>query len=561
MLFSQVSPISKSALIALYGVMVLLNLAILGTNAVRTYRVVKAETIATNESFVRAYEKYTTRVFDQIDGALRSLRIHLPEQLHAPGQQINLSLSRTLARVAAELPELETLGVADRSGFVVANFRYLDKESPGPVSIADREYFKPHVDQKEDLISVSNPVITRLTGKPAVGVGRRIVSPKGEFMGVVYATVSLEKLSRFFEDLKLGPGSSVSLFNPERYLLMRFPYNPKQVGSKFPPSASLKALMDQKAETGTYIDVSPVDKVERMFSFRTFEKYRFMVFIGQSTEQIFKGWRSNLYFSVVSSALILIVLGGALYLLGFALSAREADQAVVINAAKMSSLGEMSAGVAHEINNPLLIIQALSEQISREPQAGSDPAEVLGGHRGRAEKIRAHVERIARIVRGLKDFSRSGDRDPLTEVELSRIFEAVMNLCAERFKTTGVELRLELPERERVRAREVQIEQVLVNLLNNSYDAVRPLPEKWVRLSARVEADTIEISVTDSGPGIRPEIREKIMQPFFTTKEIGKGTGLGLSLSQGIIEEHGGRLFYDASEKNTCFRFTLSRVG
>ena len=109
-----------------------------------------------------------------------------------------------------------------------------------------------------------------------------------------------------------------------------------------------------------------------------------------------------------------------------------------------------------------------------------------------------------------------------------------------------------------VSVREVQIAQVVLNLLQNAYDAVVSQEgDKWIRLDVAVEDGSVLFSVTDSGPGIPPGIRSQIMEPFFTTKEVGKGTGLGLSLSRATVEEHGGKLELTENQGHTCFSFWL----
>jgi signal transduction histidine kinase len=100
----------------------------------------------------------------------------------------------------------------------------------------------------------------------------------------------------------------------------------------------------------------------------------------------------------------------------------------------------------------------------------------------------------------------------------------------------------------------------LLNLIGNSFDAVQELPEKWIKVNICDLGKEVEISVTDSGLGIPEAIREKITQPFFTTKEIGKGTGLGLSISRGIVESHNGRLFVDATCANTRIVVVLPKL-
>jgi signal transduction histidine kinase len=109
-----------------------------------------------------------------------------------------------------------------------------------------------------------------------------------------------------------------------------------------------------------------------------------------------------------------------------------------------------------------------------------------------------------------------------------------------------------------ISCREVQIAQVLLNLLENAFDAVMEQQgEKWIRIEVAVQAGSVVLSVIDSGPGIPPELKTRIMEPFFTTKEVGKGTGLGLSLSRAIVEEHGGKLELTEEAGHTCFSFRL----
>jgi C4-dicarboxylate-specific signal transduction histidine kinase len=109
-------------------------------------------------------------------------------------------------------------------------------------------------------------------------------------------------------------------------------------------------------------------------------------------------------------------------------------------------------------------------------------------------------------------------------------------------------------------ARPSEIVQVLVNLLNNSYDAIESQPRGWARISLTLAAHDFHIEVTDSGAEIELEVAQKMMEPFFTTKMTGKGTGLGLSVSKQIIQSHNGELFYDPTSENTRFVFTLPKV-
>lgn len=234
------------------------------------------------------------------------------------------------------------------------------------------------------------------------------------------------------------------------------------------------------------------------------------------------------------------------------------QQLRIVSASKMSALGEMAGGIAHEINNPLAIIIGKAGQLKF---LASNPAPNLAKLVEGLTKIEGTAERIARIVRGLRSFSRSGESDPFQPVSSREIVTDTLELCRERFKHHEIELRTGTVCDEEVECRSVQISQVLLNLLNNALDAVKGTPNAWVEISSDASDGDILFRVCDSGPGIPAEIAERMMEPFFTTKEIGQGTGLGLSIAHGIAREHRGRLEYDNATGHTRFTLTIPICG
>jgi C4-dicarboxylate-specific signal transduction histidine kinase len=233
----------------------------------------------------------------------------------------------------------------------------------------------------------------------------------------------------------------------------------------------------------------------------------------------------------------------------------EDSREQMVASARLSALGMMAGGIAHEINNPLSIIDAMAIDLGEMvEERGSAPPQAVAR---KSAIIRETVERIARIVRSLRQISREGASDMLHPTRLAKILEQTLNICQARFQAHDVKLLLPkaIPELS-ILCREVQIEQALLNLLQNAFDAVTEREgERWVRVGVDRGDDSVAISIIDNGPGVPPEQRSRIMEPFFTTKAVGKGTGLGLSLSKTIAEEHGGKLEY--SEDNGHTRFSL----
>lgn len=235
----------------------------------------------------------------------------------------------------------------------------------------------------------------------------------------------------------------------------------------------------------------------------------------------------------------------------------EAARIQLIQSSKMASLGEMAGGIAHEINNPITIISSANRILRKSLEKGITDPEF---YTKTLDTIDNTVTRISTIISGLRTVSRDGTNEEFKHEKLADIFSDILGLCGEKFKNNGVELRIDLENeiyQTSINCGRVQLSQVFLNLLDNSYDAIEKLSEKWIKIDCHKRDEKLIIRFTDSGPGIPQAIQEKILNPFFTTKEIGKGTGLGLSIANSIIKNHGGQLYVDNDSKNTCLVLSL----
>ncbi|MBH9575287.1 sensor histidine kinase [Inhella proteolytica] len=238
---------------------------------------------------------------------------------------------------------------------------------------------------------------------------------------------------------------------------------------------------------------------------------------------------------------------------------REFEQRVraedeLVQAGKMAVLGQLSAGIAHEVNQPLTALRALSGNTVRLMDAGR-----LDDARRNLGNIEGAVERMARITSQLKSFARRASG----QGEVVRLAHAVGNaqlLLEHRIREAGVELQLQISERLNVRCDGTRLEQVLVNLMGNAIDAMDALQnraERRLQVRAWAEDTRIHVAVRDTGPGLSPEAQERLFEPFFTTKPAGQGLGLGLVISAQIVREFGGNLQASSSPEGTEFRFDL----
>jgi PAS domain S-box-containing protein len=238
----------------------------------------------------------------------------------------------------------------------------------------------------------------------------------------------------------------------------------------------------------------------------------------------------------------------------------ETSRAQMVSSSRLSALGMMAGGIAHEINTPLAVIRGSVENIGEMAESGSvEVPEVLKN----CHRIRQTADRISKIVRSLRHVAREGGGEEFRETPVRQIVEETLELCAERFRAHNIRLSVSAIDPEAViNCREVQICQILLNLLQNAFDEVVDLEgDRWVALDVSYSPDWVTFSVSDSGPGIAMEHRSRIMEPFFTTKPVGKGTGLGLSISRSIALEHGGTLELDHAAPHTCFRLKLPICG
>ncbi len=226
------------------------------------------------------------------------------------------------------------------------------------------------------------------------------------------------------------------------------------------------------------------------------------------------------------------------------------------NATKMIALGEMSGGIAHEINNPLTIIYGKLRNVLNALKSGNYDEENVTNS---IQYVLKSLDRITNIVKGLKVFSREGMVDELVDLDIRTVINSAISICSERFQNAGIEISSFMKDPIFVRGNENQLVQVVLHLLNNSYDALASMTEQWVKINMIEDSASMYLYITDSGSGIPEAVSRKVMQPFFTTKEPGKGTGLGLSISFGIVKAHGGDLYLNYHHPNTQFVIRLPK--
>ncbi len=263
----------------------------------------------------------------------------------------------------------------------------------------------------------------------------------------------------------------------------------------------------------------------------------------------------------------------------------RATQSQLVHSEKMSSLGQMVAGIAHELNNPINFIYGNSESLveyrddleklilEAEKLVGGDPSLlekfsnmktqidydfVMDDFSKVVKSIRHGSERAAEIIQGLRTFSRL-DEAQVKETDIHQDIDMTLTLLRNEYKNR-ITVHRDFAELPLVPCFASQLNQVYMNILHNAAQAIEGEGEVW--LKTYVKDDMVHVEIKDNGGGIPQKHLAKIFDPFYTTKEIGKGTGLGLSISYGIVERHGGRIEVESEEgKGTTFTIVVPLSG
>jgi signal transduction histidine kinase len=232
-------------------------------------------------------------------------------------------------------------------------------------------------------------------------------------------------------------------------------------------------------------------------------------------------------------------------------NALRISQAQLLHSEKLSTIGLLSAGLAHEIGNPLASIQMICDNQLRKPIA----PEI----KDKFTRIRGQVQHIAGIVRQLVSFSRPPSHD-FELTELQQVIEPALTMAKLSRASKDAEIKVEIPDDiPAIPVIRDQLAQVFLNLFLNAFDAIQQ-HQGVLRVSAKSTAESVIVEVEDNGPGIDASMQALLFKPFATTKEHGKGTGLGLFVSQGIVQRHGGKITVrSVAGKGTTFEIHLPR--
>jgi len=471
--------------------------------------------------------------------------------------------------------------------------------STPPLDLSDREHFRVHLTPGVDRLFVSKPLVGRVSKKWSIQFTRKIINRDGSFGGVLVLSVDPEYFSGYFRTIDLGKDGAITLVGMDRVVRARSaaPVTSLELKGHILP-ADRPFFDPLRPGAGIFSATSSLDGVSRTIAYRRLRNYPLVVLVALGNRDIYAASRERknalVHTGILTTAAItagflllawfdfeqqrlnakLVASEDRYRLLNHSLEQRvndevaknNAKQSVILQQEKLASIGQLAAGVAHEINNPMGFImsnlgtlrtdmEAISAYVQAlelecrdlspanatglaELHARLDLGFIMGDVLPLVQESLEGAERVKQIVLALKDFARSDEQsDQMTD--LNQCIRSTVIIVRNELKYVA-ELELELGEIPLVPCNPQQINQVIANLLINAAHSIESRGTIWVRTCT---ADSkVVLTVEDTGKGMEPEVLGRIFDPFFTTKQTGKGTGLGLSISYDIITKHGGSI-------------------
>jgi len=441
-------------------------------------------------------------------------------------------------------PVFVDLGVVNARGIQVA---YAGPFKLGKAIYSTADWFQETIN-RENFIS---DVFLGIRGLPHFIVAVRKNHNKESW--ILRATIDFVAFSNLVESIRIGETGVAYILNSEGEL------QTKTLIKEIPPGGPCADFVESGGKIKRKIEI-----MERVDEFGEDELYVTACLKDGNWLLIFRQRASDAFrelYRAVSITIAFMLLGVlGIVTTGYFLSRRMVNRIAqsdkekemiteqVVETGKLASVGELAAGIAHEINNPVAIMveeagwieDLLEEEEFKEGENLSEFQRAL-------QQIRTQGKRCKEITHKLLSFAKKTD-SRIQDVQLNDVIEELIALSAQRAKFSNVEIHSNLQENLPImRVSQSELQQVLLNLINNALDAMEKIGGN-LRISTRMEEDSIImgdhllIEVADDGPGIPAANLAKIFDPFFTTKPVGKGTGLGLSICYGIIKKMGGNI-------------------
>jgi len=543
--------------VQLVAVTILINLFVIGLAGwalQESWRQYEERAATTTQNLALVLGRYIFDAIDKIDVTLVALADETERQL-ANGAIDAKWLNMRIARQKDRLLELDSLRIADEKGDIVYG--------TGPISgklanVAGRDYFIRLRDDPKAGLVISKPVIGAISKQWVIMLARRLNKPDGSFAGTVYGVIALDHFGSVFSTLNVGKNGSIALCDSDMRVVVRVPgtLRPESYVGKKLESYELDKILRARRDTGTFQDVSPLDHLKRIYSFRKLEEHALYIFVGRESADYLAPWKSeaaDLLGVVTCFSVVSIVSAYQIYKRLKREKQAEADLALamaethketvrrlaaveelrskeqlLIQQSRLAAMGEMMGNIAHQWRQPLNLLGLIVQELNISYKKGFFSQQLLDGQVAKAMEVIQHMSRTIDDFRNLL----SPDRSQVT-FSINELVEKVLSIMQPKAK-------VEVSAEDECFAEGTRNEysQVIINIIANAHDVFRERQIRDPRIAIRIfrENDRSVVTIADNGGGIPAEIIGKIFDPYFTTKGPDQGTGIGLFMSKTIIE-------------------------
>jgi len=505
-------------------------------------------------NLARAFAEHTARTMEGADQAIRFVRREY--LLHGAG----INLKRLVE-------EGNVIDAAFRQVAIIGADGRLVQSSLGdvgsPVDLSDREHFRVHRDAAGDQLFISKPLVGRVSQQWSLNITRRMEHADGSFAGVVVLSLSPAYLTRFYADVVLGSsnGGIISLIGRDGIVRARqsAAFNNVSLGQDVSGHDVFRAARSGGA--GQLWAVSPIDQVRRLMAFRNLDDHGLVVVVGRGEIDVFAEANRTRLLSIWAAAAVSVVLVGFMLVI----MAKARAQAALLVSLRQSELqaqeanalkSRFIASVSHELRTPLNGILGYAQLVQ---ETAADP--VVQEYGDIIFTSGKHLHDLVNTILDLAKIESGQLQVHATEVDLRQVLSAVRDLHLVSAQAKGLALQLRIDDNcpQVLRTDRMRLLQILCNMVHN---AVKFTDQGAVSIDARRSGNGLELSVTDTGPGIPPDRLEKIFVRFNSLAEEFshpmQGAGLGLPLAKELSELIGGKLcIAPALAGGTCVRLWL----
>ena len=475
-------------------------------------------------------EENTARTFQAVSVTLSALADTW--QLTRPPRN-DPAFQSLLQQRLEDLPYVRALFIVGPDGFIVHDTDY--PKTPA-VSLADRDYFRAHLDDPSLQRYISEPMLSR---SPAVGWFVSVTERLGDrerFEGVLVAAMRPAYFEALYERIAQDRGEALVLFHRDRRLIARFPAVDEQLGRTFADLPLFEHVA--RSASGVYRVDGHIVPGRRIIAYSAVPGLPFVVHASVSEDAVLAEWRRSALGAAVAMVALTLLLGGVAVRETRTARRRAAQRARRAQAEKLEALGQLTGGIAHDFGNLLQIVSLNLDMIARD-------AEDAAASRRAAGVARRAVAQGKTLIARLLTFARQQPLE-LRPADLNALIAEAHPLVAQA-AGSGIELFLQLaPALPLVRTDVSQVEMALLNLVVNARDAMRGKGRIVLRTFAEEAGGAPCLEVEDDGPGMSEATRQRAMDPFFTTKGEA-GTGLGLPQVYGFMQFAGGSVEIDSS--------------